>query len=79
MSTTYAHVFEAHRAAVRDLKHAPSQALAIPTAADVRAQLHRLNLDLSTDDTFVMCRELGLHLADMPAESDEPTRKLTPL
>lgn len=70
-------VREAHKAAARRLREGPSYATPCPMAQDVLTELRRAGVDVGREDVIESCREAGLPLSDMPAESaDEITRKL---
>jgi hypothetical protein len=76
---TRALVTAAHKEATRKLRLGPSYAAPCPTSREVRCALVDLGVQIDRDRAIEWCREVGLPLADMSAESsDEITRKLTP-
>jgi hypothetical protein len=75
---TRAIVVAAHKEATRKLRLGPSYAAPCPTSREVRCALVDAGVEVPREQVVDWCREAALPLADMPAESDEITRKLTP-
>jgi hypothetical protein len=75
---TRAIVVAAHKEATRKLRLGPSYAAPCPTSREVRCALVDVGVDVPRERVIEWCCDIGLPLADMPAESDEITRKLTP-